>query len=261
MFTLPAERKQKILECLYQDGKVNVVHLSDLFDVSTETIRRDLDLLEKEGLLKRVYGGAVKINYQSGEPPFLQRQNMNLQAKQAIAREAVKLIKDGDTIAMDVGTTTLEMARAIRGFSHLTVLTNSLPLCSVLLDSINQGFFYGKVILLGGEVNSQQYSISGSLCEQLLDFFHVDKAFISVGGMALSSGISDYDIGEAMLSKKMIHQANEAIVLADSSKIGVQGLCKIASFDEVDVLICEQEKPVAWEKDLSKSEILWITAK
>lgn len=260
MSLLSEERKRIILDELDRFGKVKVDLLARRLQVSNETIRRDLDALESIGKLKRVYGGAVKKSYQEGEPPYQLRQGLNQEAKRAIGKKASELLQDGDTVVIDTGTTVLELARSIFGKKHLTVLTNSLPVASLLTDSLNQGMFTGKIILLGGELNPLQQSISGSLCEKMLETFHIDKAFVSIGGISLSTGISDYDINEAMVSRAMINVSKEVIVLADHSKIGVQAFCKIAPLDAVDVIISDQEMPASWAAELDEKGITWITA-
>lgn len=260
MTLLGEERKQMILDELNRFGKVKVVPLAEKFLVSEETIRRDLDALEKSGKLKRVYGGAVRQSYLEGEPPYMLRQSINQQAKEAIGKKAAHYLQDGDTVIIDTGTTVLELARGIQGRKRLTLLTNSLPVASLLTESLTQQLFTGQVILLGGEVNSQQQSISGPLCASMLEKFHVDKAFISVGGLSLTHGISDYDLNESIISQMMIAVSKEVIVLADSSKIGVKAFYQIAALEAVDVIISEQEKPGSWAKELSVKGISWITA-
>lgn len=253
---LAVERKKTILDQLQAKGRVNAADLARLFDVSMETIRRDLDLLEKEGFLRRVHGGAVKSNFEFGEPPFVQRQSIQMESKQKIAKRAVQLLQNGDTIVMGGGTTILEMAQAIRGINNLTVLTNSLPTANVLMDSLNQGLFNGKVILLGGELNVEQHSARGALCAKMLDLFKVNKAFISPGGIALS-GITEYEVEEAAISQKMMEVAKEAIIIVDHSKIGIEAFCNISSLNGVDMIVCDQEIPSAWKEHVEN--IGWIT--
>ncbi|MGD8190723.1 DeoR/GlpR family DNA-binding transcription regulator [Brevibacillus ginsengisoli] len=257
MSILAVERKKIILDQLQVTGKVNASELARLFDVSMETIRRDLDLLEKEGFLKRVHGGAVKSNFEFGEPPFVQRQSLQMESKQKVAKRAAQLINNGDTIVMGGGTTILELAHAIRGINRLTILTNSLPTANVLMDSLNQGFFSGKVILLGGELNVEQHSARGALCAKMLELFKVNKAFISPGGIALS-GITEYEVEEAGISQKMIEVAKEAIILVDHSKIGIEAFCNISAVNGVNVIVCDQDVPPAWKAQMENIE--WITA-
>lgn len=257
MSVLSVERKTAILDWLQAYGKVNAAELARLLDVSMETIRRDLDVLEKEGLLKRVHGGAVKVNFQLGEPPFVQRRLVHQDEKKNVAQRAAQLVKDGDTIAMGGGTTILEMAHCIRGVQKVTFLTNSLPTAHVLLDSLNQSLFHGNVILLGGELNTEQYSSRGTVCEKMLDLFCVNKAFISPGGISLS-GVTEYTLEESSISSTMIQVAKETIIVADHSKIGVEALCKFAQLDQIHAIVCDQEMPPSWRPYLDNID--WIAA-
>lgn len=256
MLVLPVERKKTILDLLNTNGKVNAAELAQTFDVSMETIRRDLDLLEKEGFLKRVHGGAIKSNFEFGEPSFVQRQSLQTESKQKIARKAAQLIKSGDTIVMGGGTTILEMVHAIRGLHNLTILTISIPTATALMDYLNQGLFHGKVILLGGELNAEQLSTGGSLCQKMLDMFNVHKAFISPGGISLT-GVTEYDLEESAISKKMIEVAKEVIIIVDHSKIGIEALCKVSPLTGIDVIVCDQDVPSAWKPSVENIE--WIT--
>lgn len=260
MSLLAEERKRIILEELNRDGKVKVISLAERFLVSEETIRRDLDALERSGKLKRVYGGAVRKSYQEGEPPYQLRQSLNREAKMAIGWRAAGCLQDGDTLVIDTGTTAMELARAIKGRNRLTIITNSLPVAAVLTESLNQRLFTGQVILLGGELNPEQQSVSGPLCIRMLERFHVDKAFISVGGISLANGISDYDLNESIMSQVMIAAAKEVIVLCDQSKIGVKAFYQIAPIEAADVVISEQAEPSSWTNELHAKGISWITA-
>ncbi|MED4750686.1 DeoR/GlpR family DNA-binding transcription regulator [Brevibacillus choshinensis] len=257
MSILAIERKKTILDQLQATGKVNAADLASLFDVSMETIRRDLDLLEKEGFLTRVHGGAVKSNFEFGEPPFVQRQSLQLESKQKVAKKAAQLVKNGDTIVVGGGTTILEMSRALRCLNKLTVLTSSLPTANALIESYHQGLFHGKVILLGGEINMEQHSTKGTICEKMLGLFHVNKAFLSPGGISLT-GLTEYELEESAISKKMIEVAKEVIVIVDQSKIGIEALCKISPLQGADVIVCDQDVPLSWKPHVEKIE--WILA-
>jgi len=257
---LAEERKMAILEECKQTGKVKVVALAGRFQVSEETIRRDLDALERMGKLKRVYGGAVLKSYDNGEPPYHQRQVLYRDAKEVIGKTAAELLKDGDTVVIDTGTTVLELAKSIQGRKRLTLITNSLPVAAVLTESLNLQRFTGKVIMLGGEINTEQQAISGHYSANMLERFSVDKAFISIGGISSHWGISDYDLNESLLSQVMIQVAKEVIVLADHSKIGVRAFCQIAELEAIDMVICDHPYPKAWKKELESKGVHWMTA-
>ncbi|WP_028400170.1 DeoR/GlpR family DNA-binding transcription regulator [Ectobacillus panaciterrae] len=260
MSILPEERKNEILNELKRNGKVKVIDLAKQFNVSEETIRRDLTLLEENGLLKKVYGGAIKTTFQSGEPPFTQRTAVNQEAKIKIGKKAAELISDGDVIVIDVGTTTVEFAHFIQNRKNITILTNSIPVSSVLTESLNQNKFTGEILLLGGQIDPKQQSVSGRLTEQMLNQFNIDKAFISAGGVSIQNGVSNYHLNETLVSRTMVDVSKQIILLTDHSKFGVDTFCKVCSLEKVDVIVCDQPFPEAWKDHSKLNEIDWIEA-
>jgi DeoR/GlpR family transcriptional regulator of sugar metabolism len=260
MSVLPEERKNEILNELHKMGKVKVIELVEQFNVSEETIRRDLMILEEKGLLKRVYGGAIKSVYQNQEPPFAQRATVNQEAKIKIGKKAIDLISNGDVIAIDVGTTMLEFAQCIENKKDITIITNSLPVSSMLTESLNQQKFSGQILLLGGIIDPMQQSINGSFTEQLLNQFNIDKAFISAGGVSAKSGVSNYHLHETLVSRKMVEVSKQVILLTDYSKFGVDTFCKVCSLEKVDVIVCDHSFPEEWNKQTKLKEINWIQA-
>ncbi|OBZ14718.1 DeoR family transcriptional regulator [Bacillus sp. FJAT-27264] len=260
MSLLAEERRGFILEQIDAHGKVRVTVLAEQLKVSQETVRRDLFQLEEEGKLKRVYGGGVKTQYEGGEPPYQQRSIMNYEAKQIIGGRAAELVQDGDTIFMDTGTTIYEMAKALKGKKQITVITNSLTVANQLCESIAKGLVHGRAILLGGELSPFQRSVSGYLCQEMLKNFYVDHAFISIGGISIDTGISDYDLNDSVISRMVINSAKEIIVLADHSKVGIQASCHLASLEKIDVIVSDKVYPSLWEAELERQGITWITA-
>lgn len=261
MSVLAEGRKAQILSALELEGKVMVSPLARQFGVSMETIRRDLQVLESEGYLRRVYGGAVKLSFRSDEAPYNQRQKMQAVEKKAIGERAALLIKDGSTIVIDGGTTTLEMAMAISGRRNLTVLTGSIPVASSLLEALNREQFEGKVIILGGEVSHRQLSITGILGERMMRGFNIDQAFLSVGGVSMTHGFTDFDLNEASMSGAFADAAQEVIVLADYSKFGINTFAPIMPIEACDVIISDQNPSPKWSDYLRKRRVEWITAK
>ncbi|WP_156291960.1 DeoR/GlpR family DNA-binding transcription regulator [Oceanobacillus salinisoli] len=260
MESFPEERKRYIIDRLKYTQKITVSEVSEQFNVSMETVRRDLDVLEAEGLVKRVYGGAVSGTYHHGEPPLLKRKKIMEDQKKRIGEKAATLIQDGSTIVIDVGTTVLGLAKEIKYKKDITIFTNSLPVADLLLTSMDQGYFSGDVILLGGQLNPKQHSISGKLSEMVLEQFNIDQAFISVGGISLQNGLSDYDFNESMISKKMISVSKEIIVLADSSKLGVDAFCKFGSLEDMNAIVCDSPQPDSWQGNHLVKNIDWILA-
>jgi DeoR/GlpR family transcriptional regulator of sugar metabolism len=257
---LSEDRKAVILEGLAREGKVMVITLAEQLNVSTETVRRDLLTLEREEKLKRVYGGAVQATFRNDEAPYTLRQKMHANEKKAIGMRAAELIEDGSTIIIDIGTTALELAKSIQGSKRLTILTNSLRVAASLLESISLERFTGKVILLGGEVNAEQHSISGTLCEQMMLQFRVDQAFLSVGGISLTHGITDYDVNEAAMSRIFASAAQEVIVLGDQSKLGISTFAHIVPIEQVDVIISDKSCPAEWLPVMEEKRVQWIEA-
>ncbi|PZT53463.1 DeoR/GlpR family DNA-binding transcription regulator [Paenibacillus silvae] len=244
------ERKQTILTQLAVQGKVQVQTLAQLFQVSTETIRRDLDRLEKEGELRKVYGGAVRVRSGMVEAPFQKRSQLQLQEKQAIGAAAAALVEDGETIMLDNGTTTIEIMRQLLHRSQVTVITNSVPILTIAMES-----FGGKIIFAGGEIHKAVQASTGPAAHEMLDQFKVNKAFISAGGISFSDGITDYVLEEALISRKMIERAEETILVADHTKFGRSTFAKIASVDHVAMVITDSGCPAEWIEHLQRLEI------
>ncbi|AIQ60495.1 DeoR/GlpR family DNA-binding transcription regulator [Paenibacillus borealis] len=248
------ERRHTILSQLDLEGKVQVHFLAERFAVTTETIRRDLDRLEKEGRLRKVYGGAVRIRSGNNEPTFMKRSQMNLPDKQAIGRLAASLIQDGETVILDNGTTTLEIMRQLKDRAHVTVITNSVPVLNCALEQ-----FQGKIIFAGGEVNADYQAAVGITAHELLSQFKVNKAFISAGGLSLSEGITDYHLEEALISRKMMERAEESILVADHSKFGVTTFAQIAPMEHISMVLTDSGCSREWKDTFARLDIELLT--
>lgn len=259
MSLLGEERRKHIIQLLDSKGKVKVSKLATEFNVSGETIRRDLDELEKKNVLKKVYGGAVKVSFNGVEPIHEVRQVINLDKKKEIGKKAAELVNDNEVIVIDVGTTTMQMIPHLMGKKNLTILSNSFVGINLLIKLLNEGEFTGEVIFIGGKVNSGQFTVYGTLSEIIVDMFYPDKAFIAVGGLCIDSGINDYNLDEASLSRKIMKNSKFNIVLVDSSKLGVRNACKITSMNNIDVIICNERPPMDWYSKLMNLGIEWIT--
>ncbi|MDR0270806.1 DeoR/GlpR family DNA-binding transcription regulator [Paenibacillus sp.] len=244
------ERRRTILARLSTEGKVQVHDLAGLFNVSTETIRRDLDRLEKEGRLRKVYGGAVQTRSERIEPTFIKRSQMHQHEKQAIGKTAASLVKEGETVLLDNGTTTIEIMRELMERSDVTVITNSLPILLCALEG-----FKGKIIFAGGEVNMGCQASTGAIAHQLLDQFKVNKAFISAGGISLADGITEYNLEEALLSRKMMQRAEESILVADHSKFGVTTFTQIAPIEQISMIVTDPGCSQEWIEALNKLDV------
>lgn len=246
-FNLTA-RQQEILERLEQQGRVEVAALAQALGVSEVTVRKDLQELESLSLLKRVHGGAVLAHRSKYNLSLGDKIGKESAAKLAIAREALKLIHDGDTLILDAGSTTLALARLLLGrFQGLTIITNSLPIIAELSRS---GRF--ELISLGGMVRLHSLAMIGPLTVASLKRLHADRAFLGATGVTLERGLCTPNIIEAETKAAMVAAATERVALVDHSKIGEASLAPFASWEEIHHLISDRPLPEAFAKTLTE---------
>ncbi|MDI2585577.1 DeoR/GlpR family DNA-binding transcription regulator [Psychrobacillus sp. NEAU-3TGS] len=239
------ERFEHILSKLEFERKIVVSVIAEELNVAPETIRRDFDELEEQHLLTRVHGGAVKFINLRKEPEYLRKINMQKEAKREIARVAATRIKDGDTIAVDVGTTTVHIADFLMEVNNVTVVTNSISAAVRFNMALEEKRMTGKVILLGGTTNPEQSSVSGAMTLEWLNRMNLDKAFLSCGG--IDDGIVyDYDLDESLVSAKMLENSYCRILLADDSKINQKSFYMICNLNDISEVICEEVRPSTW---------------
>lgn len=260
MSLLGEERKQIILQLVDTNGKVRTNELVEKLQVSSESIRRYLEELETEGKLKRVYGGAVKLNLERTEPSHLSREVMRAEEKRRIGRAAAELVQDHDTIVIDEGTTPLQMISFLSNKKDLTILTSSLTALNLLVENQNKGLLSSEIYFLGGKVNAKHHRVGGSFAEKMMKDFYVDKAFLSADGLLLHKGITCYDAERAVLAKRFIENANESIIMADHSKIGISTLCRFADLREIDIIVSDVAAPEEWSKELQAHNVAWLKA-
>ena len=241
-----AQRFQEIVDIVNMEGKISVNDLSDIFKVTPETIRRDLDEIQNLKLITRIHGAAIPYVQPEAEMIFEKKMNQHRQLKERICHQALQFINDSDLIAVDVGTTTVHLGDQIEGVKDLTVVTNSLASALSFNQAIEEGRITGQVIILPGYTNPPQASIKGSYTVEFLRKFHINKAFISCGGLTNQS-IYDFDIDETMVSLTMIENSEKSYLLTDSSKINHRRMFEIAPTDSVDYILCDQKKPHNWD--------------
>ncbi|MDQ8736331.1 DeoR/GlpR family DNA-binding transcription regulator [Paenibacillus sp. LHD-38] len=230
---LAQERYDKIVQLVNERGSIRVTELSELCQVTEETIRRDLDRLEQAGRLRRSHGGAVSVKDQQPEIPYFEREIAQADEKKRIAKEAIKLIQPKDRILLDASTTAWYMAASMPDIP-LTVLTNSIKVAMELSSKEKI-----EVISTGGILASRSLSYVGPLAERSLDAYHVDKAFFSCKGVHLERGISESNELQARIKHKMVGMADQVILLADSSKFGVQAFTHVADLSDVNTIITD----------------------
>ena len=232
---LPAvARRDRIRELLNGQQAVSIANLAETFGLSEMTIRRDLDQLERRGQVRRTHGGAVPAERMVFEFDFVARRQAFRAAKQAIAHEASKLVRSGQRIILDTGTTTLELAHVLRDIDELTVITPSLAVASEL--QFSRGV---QTVLLGGLIRRGSPDLTGSITEAVLDMFAADIAFQGADGIGLDGSLYNADMGLARVDRKMRQQAERMYILADSSKIGKTALVRQSLLQDVDGLITD----------------------
>jgi DeoR/GlpR family transcriptional regulator of sugar metabolism len=228
------ERRAQILQIVRSEGRVKVNELATLFNTSEVTIRIDLNELHQRGLVLRSHGGAVLPDTILRESPVLERLKAHAEEKRRIGKMAATLVQDGETIILDSGTTTLEIARQIKKKQGLQIITNGVNIAAELLDA--QG---AKIFILGGTVVKDAASITGRFTEEMMDQFSADKMFLSGAGCDPEFGVSGAQVEETMVNRAMMRISREIILVADASKFSKRGMSRIAPFSEIDVIISD----------------------
>ncbi len=257
------QRHALILEQLDREGTIYTAALVKKFGVSSETIRKDLDLLEQKGLLLRVHGGALpaeagtprRAESQDPHLSFHVRSTQNIRHKEAIAQHAAALVKENQVVALDYGSTSQILASALRKrFRSLTVITNSLRNALILADA--PGF---TVILTGGILAPEEYSLVNDFAP-ITDHLHIDTFFMTVTGVDPRLGFSDLRLNEAKTQNQLRHASDRTIVLADHSKFGKSSLAKICSLSEVELIVSDWELPGEMAQEVRKGGVELVLA-
>jgi DeoR/GlpR family transcriptional regulator of sugar metabolism len=237
------ERHDLILRLLEADGRVSVAALSTQTSVSEMTIRRDLETLESAGALSRVHGGAVPAQSQSYEPPFAVRAARHVEAKRRIGTAAAGLVHDGETVILDAGTTTIEVANALRGRRNLRLLALSLHIADMLVDEPGL-----TVMLPGGTARPGERSLIGELVLRGFRDLSFDTVFLTAGGVDLEHGISEYNLDDAAVKRAAFASARRRIAVADSSKLDRAAFARVAPLEQLDVLVTDDNAPPEFVK-------------
>lgn len=238
---LAIERRNQILERLQSEKRVVVSELSQIYQVSEETIRRDLEKLENDGLVIKSYGGAVLNEHSIFDMPFNIRKNQKIMEKQAIAGIAASLIRDGEAMMLDASSTAVYLAKAMKNRKKLTVITNSVEIVVELFDVPEW-----TVISTGGVSRERSFALVGPRADQMISGYHVDKTFISCKGFSLEHGLTDSDEQDANCKRMMLEAAKERILVADSSKFGKTAFTKVADLNQIDKVITDRKPDRKW---------------
>jgi DeoR family transcriptional regulator, fructose operon transcriptional repressor len=228
------ERQQEILRRARADGRVDVMSLADEFAVTSETIRRDLTVLERAGAVRRVYGGAVAVGRPPVDPALSARDSLMTTEKERIAKTALAEVPNEGAIIIDAGSTTGRLAEILPADRELTVIVNSLPLAVLLAPRTNL-----TVILLGGRIRRSTFATVDDWLLQPLSQMYVDAAFMGAGGLSLERGLTTPDPGEASVKAAMMGAARRSILLADHTKVGNDSLARFGSLADVDLLVTD----------------------
>ncbi len=233
---LKEERLRMTLEALREQGKVTVPELSSLFGVSEITIRRDLNELAQQGLVRRAHGGAVFPVEAPPEPPVIQRMQENRDLKIRIARAVARLINPGDTIFLSSGSTTTYVARQLVDRKNLTVVTNSISVATEL--AIAEGI---TVVVLGGMLRASELSMVGHITEQALREVRIDKVIIGMRAVSPQAGLTNDYLPEVMTDRAILQVASEIILAVDHTKLGKTASAYVASIDRITKLVTNRE--------------------
>ncbi len=237
-FVSGTDRQLQIRQLLERQQRISVADICSTFDISEATARRDLETLANQGKLQRVHGGAIVIALAPPEQPILQRQNEQAEDKIRIGQAAAALVQTGETVFLGSGTTVLEAARALRGRSDLTVITNSLPVVNALA-----GAGEITVICLGGMLRTSEFSFIGHITEQALTEVRADKVFIGTRAISLEHGLTHEYLPETMTDRAILKAGTEIIVLADHTKFGRAATVLLAPLESIHTLVTDKQTP------------------
>lgn len=249
-------RQVRLLAIVAQEGFVSVAESAKRFNVSDMTIRRDLRRLEESGEVLRTHGGAFAkpvAGARTLEPSFNQRERENQTAKQAIGQAAAAMVRPGESVGLDLGTTALEMARALSASNGISVFTNSLRAALALADSNVTTY------IPGGQLRKPEMSVCGSITLAQLENYRLDRVFLGVSGIT-ADGVFDYSVEETEIKRLFIRQGTEIVVLADSSKFDHWSLVKVAELNRIHVLVTDRVPEGALGRALDEAGVRIVVA-
>lgn len=232
------ERRMEIVNMVNLNGKARVEDLAENFNVSSVTIRSDLSFLEKNGYVIRSHGFAIPNSGAIAELTVHEKRRQNAGVKLCIGKEAAKLINNGDTIILDSGTTTREIASSLKNLEDVVVMTNGLDVAMELVSAPGV-----EVLMSGGLLRKNALSFSGSQAEASLKNYRFDKFFLGVDGFDLRAGITTHNEQEASLNRLMCDISEQVIAVADSTKFGIRSCHMIREFGNIDILVTDSDIP------------------
>ncbi len=231
-----ATRREIALDLLQKQGEVSVSGLSERTGVSLMTIRRDLEILERDGVLRRVHGGAVSVASRGYATPYCVREEREVDAKERIGRMAASMLRDGESIVLDVGSTAMAVARALRGRRDLTVITSGLQIANALARE--SGI---RLMITGGAVTPGELSLVGDLAEDAFSRLRFDTIVMGAAGIDAEGGCTEFNFEDARIKRAALATVRRRIVIASASKLGVVKIALICPLEQVDVVITDSK--------------------
>jgi len=247
---LIGERRQHILSQIHLQGRAVVGELSSTLHISQITIRKDLDYLQSKGLIQRTHGGALRL--QSGalfDPSLQEKQKQHLREKQRIAAAAAKMVQEGQCVMLDSGTTTTAIAQALKGFSQLTIITNAV---NIAADLAGTDF---EVILIGGSLRKNSFSLVGPLAEDVLEEMHADILFLGVDGFDSEIGLTTPNFLESRVNRAMVKASRQVVAVCDSTKFNRRSLSRIVPVSAIHCVITDTDLPPAIADGLTNQNV------
>lgn len=238
---LAIERRNAILEKLQAERRVVVSELSQIYKVSEETIRRDLEKLENDGFVIKSYGGAVINENANVDLPFNIRKKRNVISKQKIAEVISSRIKDGTSIMLDASSTAVYIAKALKERKNLTLITNSIEILIEMFDTPNV-----NVLSTGGAMREGSFALVGPQTDKMLKSYHVDVAIVSAKGFDLETGMTDTEELHANNKKTMLHAGREKVIAVDSSKFGKTAFTEIGTLEDISMVVTDAKPDEVW---------------
>ena len=238
---LAIERRREILSRLSVNGKVLVSELARDFDVTEETIRRDLERLDREGLVSKTYGGAVSKQSSALDLPYNIREGVNVDQKQRVADKIAAMVRDGDRIMMDSSSTALYVLKKIKDKRNLTVITNSVKILIELADKADW-----TVLSTGGQLKKGALSLTGSSAEKMISAYHVDLAICSCKGLDMELGVTDSNENDRLIKEAMFASAERRVLALDGDKFDRKSFVKVCDLSDVDCIVTDREPTERW---------------
>ncbi|MEO5562643.1 MAG: DeoR/GlpR family DNA-binding transcription regulator [Chitinophagaceae bacterium] len=252
---LATQRREKILELLMEDGSAKVNDLAKLFKVTEVTIRQDLEKLERDNLIVKEHGGAFLKSVTDQVRGVALAHQENIDKKEIIARKCLEFIESGDTIILDSGSTTTEIAKKLKGFKNLTVITNALNIA--LLLGADPGI---EVVMTGGEFKPPTLSLTGQKAADFFKGINVQKLFLATAGISLKAGLTYPSISDIVVKKAMIEAADTTYLVADSTKIGKSAFASLGALSLINYIITDSGIESKYKKLFLDNEIELIIA-